>query len=90
MRLRFVYIYIYIFQLFVAYKNMLTIDDFVIRGFNCVHLISRDIGSRTYDVVSVLVREGTSYSECTLNTTLQAKTVTTSTSKTITICSLYL
>ena len=40
--------------------------------------------------VSVLVRDGIPSSECTLNTSLQAKAVTISTSKTITICSLYL
>ena len=40
--------------------------------------------------VSVLVRDGILYSEYTLNTTLQAKVVTISTSKTITVCSLYL
>ena len=40
--------------------------------------------------MSVLVRDGISYSECKLNTTLQAKAVTISTSKTITICLLYL
>ena len=56
---------------------MLTKDDFVIRDFNC-------------GVVLVLARYGIPYSECTRNTTLQAKAVTISTSKTITICSLYL
>ena len=40
--------------------------------------------------VSVLVRDGIPSSECTLNTSLQAKAVTISTSKTITVCSLYL
>ena len=40
--------------------------------------------------VSVLVRDGIPSSERTLNTSLQAKTVTISTSKTITVCSLYL
>ena len=40
--------------------------------------------------LSVLVRDGIPSSECTLNTSLQAKAVTISTSKTITICSLYL
>ena len=48
-----------------------------------------DIGSRACGGVSVLVRDGIPCSECKLNTTLQAKTVTISTSKTITICSLY-
>ena len=38
----------------------------------------------------MLVRDGIPSSECTLNTSLQAKTVTISTSKTITVCSLYL
>ena len=69
---------------------MLTKDDFIIRGFNCIHLTSRDIGGRACGGVSVLVRDGIPSSECTLNTSLQAKTVTISTSKTITICSLYL
>ena len=38
----------------------------------------------------MLVRDGIPSSECTLNTSLQAKPVTISTSKTITVCSLYL
>ena len=40
--------------------------------------------------VSVLARDGIPYSKCTLHTSLHAKSVTISTSKTITICSLYL
>ena len=56
--------------------------------FNCIHLTSRDIGGGAYGGVSVLVRNDIPYSKCTLNTILQAKTVTISTSKTITICSL--
>ena len=71
-------------------ETMLTKDDFIIRGFNCINLTSRDIGGRACGRVSVLVRDGIPCSECKLNTTLQAKTVTISTSKTITICSLYL
>ena len=71
-------------------ETMLTKDDFNIRGFNCIHLTSRDIGGRACGGVSVLVRDGIPSSECTLNTSLQAKAVTISTSKTITICSLYL
>ena len=71
-------------------ETMLTKDDFIIRGFNCIHLTSRDIGGRACGGVSVLVRDGIPSSECTLNTSLQAKVVTISTSKTITICSLYL
>ena len=79
-----------IILLFVAYmKLMLTKDDFIIRGFNCINLTSRDIGGRACGGVSVLVRDGIPYSECKLHTTLQAKAVTISTSKTITICSLY-
>ena len=69
---------------------MLTKDDFIIRGFNCIHLSSRDIGGRACGGVSILVRDGIPCSEYKLNTTLQAKPVTISTSKTITICSLYL
>ena len=38
----------------------------------------------------VMVRDGIPSSECTLNTSVQAKAVTISTSKTISICSLYL
>ena len=38
----------------------------------------------------MLVKDGIPSSECTLNTSLQAKAVAISTSKTITICSLYL
>ena len=71
-------------------ETMLTKDDFIIRGFNCIHLTGRDIGGRACGGVSVLVRDGIPSSECTLNTSLQAKAVTISTSKTITICSLYL
>ena len=41
-------------------------------------------------LVSVLAIDGMFYSKCTLNTNLQVKAVTISTSKTITICSLYL
>ena len=55
-----------------------------------IHLTSRDIGGRTCGGVSVLVRDGIPSSERTLNTSLQAKAVTISTSKPITICSLYL
>ena len=69
---------------------MLTKDDFIIRGFNCIHLTSRDIGGRACGGVSVLVRDGIPSCECTLNIALQAKAVTISTSKTITVCSLYL
>ena len=53
-------------------------------------MISRDIGGRACGGVSVLARDSIPYSECTLNTTLQAKAVTISTSKIITICLLYL
>ena len=69
---------------------MLTKDDFIIRGFNCIHLTSCDIGGRACGGVSVLVRDCIPSSECTLNTALQAKAVTISTSKTITVCSLNL
>ena len=70
---------------------MLTMDDYVIRGFNCIHLTSRDIGGRACGGMSVLARVGIPYSEYTQHyTTLQAKAVTISTSKVITICSLYL
>ena len=71
-------------------ETMLTKDDFIIRGFNCINLTSRDIGGRACGGVSVLSRDGIPSSECTLNTSLQAKAVTISTSETITICSLYL
>ena len=69
---------------------MLIKDDFIIRGFNCIHLNGRDIGGRACGGVSVLSRDGIPSSECTLNTSLQAKSVTISTSIGITICSLYL
>ena len=69
---------------------MLTKDDFVIRGFNCIHLTSRDIGGGACGGVLFLVRDGIPCSECKLNTTLQVKAVTIPTSKTITICLLYL
>ena len=60
---------------------MLTKYDFIIRGFNCIHLASRDIGDRACGGVSGLVRNGIPYSECKLHTTLQVKAVTISTSK---------
>ena len=50
--------------------TMLTKDDFIIRGFNCIHLTSRDIGGRACGGVSVLVRDCIPSSECTLNTSL--------------------
>ena len=74
---------------FCLQETMLTKDDLITRGFNCIHLTSRDIGDRACGGVSVLLRDGIPSSECTLNTSLQAKAVTISTSKTITICSLY-
>ena len=69
---------------------MLNKDDFVSSGFNCIHLISRDIGGGACGGVSVLARDGIPYSKCTLYTSLQATTVTISMSTTITIYSLYL
>ena len=71
-------------------ETMLTKDDFIIRGFNCIHLTSHDIGGKACDGVSVLSRDGIPSSEYTINTSLQAKTDTISTSKTITVSSLYL
>ena len=67
-------------------ETELTKDDFIIRGFNCIHLTSRDIGGRAYGGVSVLARYAhplhcKAYSESSLNTTLQAKAVTISTLK---------
>ena len=47
-------------------------------------MLIRDVGDRPCGCVSVLIRDST------LNTTLQARAVTISTSKTITVCSLYL
>ena len=70
------------------HETMLTKDNFIIRGFNCIHLTGRDIGVRACGVVSFLSRDGIPSSQCTLNTSLQAKAVTISTSKSITICSL--
>ena len=64
--------------------------DFVIRGYNCIPLTSRDISGGASGGMSVLVRDGIPYSECTLHTTLQAKAVAISWSKPITICLLYL
>ena len=69
---------------------MLTTDDLIIRGFNCIHLTNHNIDSRACGGLSVMVRDGIPSSEYTLNTSLQAKAVTISTSKTITICSVYL
>ena len=53
-------------------------------------MLIRDVGDRSCGGVSVLVRDSIPHSECTLNTTLQARAVTISTSKTITVFSLYL
>ena len=36
---------------------MLTKDDFIIPGFNCINLTSRDIGDRACGGVSVLSRD---------------------------------
>ena len=69
---------------------MLIKDNFIILGFHCIHLTIRDVGSRACGWVSVLSRDGIPSSECTLNTSLLAKAVTISTSKNITIGSLYL
>ena len=52
---------------------MLTNGDFVIRGFNCIHLTSCDIGGRACGGMSVLARDNIPYTECTLNIALQAK-----------------
>ena len=71
-------------------ETFLSSDDYVIRGFSSYHLVIRDVGDRPCGGVSVLVRDSIPHSECTLNTTLQARAVTISTSKTITVCSLYL
>ena len=68
---------------------MLTKDDFVIRGFNCIHLTSLDIGDR----VCRVSQWGMASLAVSVHSTLlyvQAKAVTISTSKTITICPLYL
>ena len=35
-------------------ETMLTKDDFIIRGFNCIHLSSHDIGGRACGGVPVL------------------------------------
>ena len=64
--------------------------DFNIRGFNSYHYTSQDIGGRACGGVSILVKEGIPQSEVQLNTTLQAKAVTISSPKVLTVCSLYL
>ena len=69
---------------------MLTKNDFVIHDFNYTHFICCDIGGGACGGMSVLSRDDIPSSECTLNTSLHVKAVTISTSKTITICSLYL
>ena len=38
------------------HEIMLTMDDFVIRGFNCIHLTSRDINGGACGAVSVVAR----------------------------------
>ena len=54
-------------------ETMLTKDDFIIQGFNCIHLTSRDMGGRACGGVSVLVRDGIPYSECKLYTRKQSQ-----------------
>ena len=44
---------------------MLTMDNFVFRGFNLIYLTSRDISGRACCGVSVLIRDGIPYSEYT-------------------------
>ena len=46
---------------------MLTMDDYVIQGFNCIHLTSRDIDGLACGRVAVLVRDDIPCSECKLN-----------------------
>ena len=62
-------------------ETMLTKDDLIIRGLNCIHLTRHDNGGRACGGASVLIRDGIPSSECTLNTSLHAKSVTISTSK---------
>ena len=54
-------------------ETMLTKYNFIIRGFNCIYLTSRDICGGACGGVSVLARYGIPHSQCTLHTTLQAK-----------------
>ena len=56
-------------------ETMLTMDDFVIRGCNCINLTSRDIGGRACGGVSVLARDDITYSECRLNSSQDAKKI---------------
>ena len=44
-------------------ETMFTIDDCVIRGFNCINLTSCDIGGRACGGVLVLARGGIPYSQ---------------------------
>ena len=71
-------------------ETFLSSTDFNIRGFNSYHYTSQDIGGRACGGVSILVKEGIPQSEVQLNTTLQAKAVTISSPKVLTVCSLYL
>ena len=71
-------------------ETFLSSTDFNIRGFNSYHYTSQDIGGRACGGVSILVKEGIPQSEVQLNTTLQAKAVTISSPKALTVCSLYL
>ena len=71
-------------------ETFLSSTDFNIRGFSSYHYTSQDIGGRACGGVSILVKEGIPQSEVQLNTTLQAKAVTISSPKVLTVCSLYL
>ena len=71
-------------------ETFLNDTDYSIRGFSCYNRICHDVGGRACGGVSVLVRDGTTHSNITLNTTLQAEAVTVTSGKVFTVCSLYL
>ena len=71
-------------------ETFLNDTDYSIRGFSCYNRICHDVGGRACGGVSVLVRDGTTHSHITPNTTLQAEAVTVTSGKVFTVCSLYL
>ena len=60
------------------------------RSISCYNRICHDVGGRACGRVSVFVRDGTTHSHITLNTTLQAEAITLTSGKVFIICSLHL
>jgi exonuclease III len=65
-------------------------DPLTMRGFSFVDHYASDAGGKATGGTSILIKEGTPHSIIDLDTTLQAKAVSVSLFKTVTICSIYL